>query len=176
MIRFTRTWKSIRQRYWTALSFDIALILAVFAAIHAWNTRDLPRKDAVPPLQASILGMQGLAETLPGGGPGVVYFFAPWCGYCKRSIGHIDELVASGEVSWARAIALDFTELEEVQGFVSEVGLEQPVLLGNAAIAGAWNIRAFPTYFIMNSEGDIASRSVGYATKAGLRIRARLAK
>ena len=49
---------------------------------------DLPSDLRLPPLYAA-------AEThaLPAAGPGVVYFFAPWCFYCRHSIGHIDELV-----------------------------------------------------------------------------------
>jgi len=34
-----------------------------------------------------------------------------------------------------------------------------------------WQIRAFPTYFVIDGEGQIVSRSVGYSTKIGLAAR-----
>jgi thiol-disulfide isomerase/thioredoxin len=115
-------------------------------------------------------------HTLPERGVGVVYFFAPWCFYCKHSIDHIDDLVESSTVEWARAVALDYGSLEEVRAFVAEVGLDQPVLLGDADIAADWHIRGFPTYFVIGAEGGIESRSVGYATKIGMKTRALLAR
>jgi thiol-disulfide isomerase/thioredoxin len=169
-------WRSLRQRYWAALMFDVAVILAIFWTVHAWNTRDLPDAAAVPRLEARQLDGNGAIEGLPETGPGVVYFFAPWCFYCRHSIGHIDELVESGEVAWARAVALDYAHPGEVRAFVGEVGLEAPVLLGDARVAREWNIRVFPSYFVMGADGGIESRSVGYATKTGLLVRARLAR
>ena len=42
------------------------------------------------------------------GEAGIVYFFAPWCFYCRTSIGNLDDLVADGNVAWATAVALDY--------------------------------------------------------------------
>jgi thiol-disulfide isomerase/thioredoxin len=176
MLSPAAAWRGLRRRYWTSLAFDALIIIAVFWAIHAWNTRNLPGPGEVPLLEASVLGIDGPPQSLPSGGPGVVYFFAPWCFYCKHSIDHIDDLVENGEVAWARAVALDYADLEEVRGFVDEVGLAQSVLLGSAATAGDWSIRAFPTYFVIGADGGIASRSVGYATKLGMKTRAILAR
>jgi thiol-disulfide isomerase/thioredoxin len=169
-------WRRLRKRYWVALLMDVALIVGAFWAISAWQTRDLPGPGQLPALQAAWLEEGVESPPLPGSGVGVVYFFAPWCFYCKHSIGHIDELVLDGEVAWARAVALDYESLDEVRDFLAEVDLQQPVLLGTSEVAAAWNIRAFPTYFVIDEKGGISSRSVGYATKIGLKTRVLLAR
>ena len=126
MNRLLAPWRALRQRYWASLLFDVFLILTVFWCIHAWQTRGLPGAGELPRLSAAELDGDRTQQALPVAGKGVVYFFAPWCFYCKHSIGNIDELVRSGKVEWARAVALDFADLQEVRDFVSEVGLEQP--------------------------------------------------
>jgi thiol-disulfide isomerase/thioredoxin len=169
-------WKALRRRYWVALLLDVALIVGVFWAINAWQTRNLPGPGQLPALQAAWLDGGEVSSPWPDSGVGIVYFFAPWCFYCKHSIGHIDELVRDGEAAWARAVALDYGSLDEVRAFIDEVGLQQPVLLGAPETAAAWNIRAFPTYFVIGEDGGISSRSVGYATMIGLKTRVLLAR
>jgi thiol-disulfide isomerase/thioredoxin len=176
MNRLLEGWRALRRRYWVSLGLDVVLILGVFWGVHAWQTRDLPGPGDLPPLMAAQLDAGDALQSLPGEGIGVVYFFAPWCFYCKHSIGHIDDLVAAGEVDWARAVALDFGSLDEVRDFIEEVNLQQPVLLGDGVVARNWSIRGFPTYFVIGSDGGIESRSVGYATRIGMKTRVMLAR
>jgi len=44
-------------------------------------------------------------------------------------------------------------------------------LLGSPQTSSDWQIRGFPTYFVIDGDGKIVSRSVGYSTKIGLQIR-----
>jgi hypothetical protein len=37
-------------------------------------------------------------------------------------------------------------------------------------------VRAFPTYYVVDASGQIHSRSVGYSTYLGMRVRAWLAR
>lgn len=170
--RLTETWRRLRKRPVLSLAVDVAVIVTAFIVIHAWNTRDL-RSGRAPDLQLPVLDASVITETT---GAGVVYFFAPWCSYCKHSIDNLESLVSEGRISWARAVALDYASLDAVREFIDETGFRQAVLLGNRDVSRQWGIRAFPTYFVIDSEGRIASRSVGYSTKAGLWLRAKLAE
>ncbi len=166
----------LRNHYWLSLGFDVLVIVAVFWLIHAWNTRDLPRDEPAPALQLAQLHAAVPVQGIPGGATGVVYFFAPWCFYCRNSIDNLDQLVLNGDIAWARAVALDYGNLDEIRAFVAETGLQQPVLLGNGQTARDWKIRAFPTYFVIDANGRISSRSVGYSTRLGLWARTQLAQ
>lgn len=169
-------WKKFRSHYWLSLSFDLIALLMVMWGIHAWQTRDLPFGEAAPPTVLKLLTSSELATAIKPGEAGVVYFFAPWCGVCKHSIGNLDQQVQGGRLAWATTIALDFANPAEVAEFVAETGIVLPVLLGSNQTANDWNIRAFPTYFVIDDQGNIASRSVGYSTSLGLRLRNWLAQ
>ena len=164
-------WKALRANYWGSLAFDIVWIMLAFMLIHAWQTRNLPDDDHTPPLELAWLDDMKADSIMVAGETGVVYFFAPWCFYCRHSIDNLDELVASGNLSWARAVALDFGSLDEVREFISETDVDLPVLLGSPQTTRDWQIQAFPTYFVIDGDGQIVSRSVGYSTKIGLQTR-----
>ncbi len=188
-------WKNLRSRYWLALSFDLACLLVVMWGIHAWQTRELPIGEAARPTRLPLLAdtETGRPATLPGengvmkdgrghvpaiqpGSAGVVYFFAPWCGVCRHSISNLDKQVLDGSIRWATAIALDYGSVQEVSEFVASTGIGLPVLLGSDVTARDWEIRGFPTYFVIDADGNISSRSVGYSTAIGLRLRTWLAQ
>lgn len=164
-------WDRLRQRRWTALAVDVAIVVGVLLGVHAWQTRDLPVDEPAPETVLALLDGSGLAPAIRPGEVGIVYFFAPWCFYCKTSIGNLDEL-ANGGAAWGRAIALDYGGPDEVREFVESTGLEAPVLMGTAQTAADWSVRAFPTYYVIDAEGRIHSRSVGYSTWLGMRWRA----
>lgn len=161
----------MRGHYWGSLAFDVGLIILVFGLVNAWQTRDLPDDEYTPPLVLSWLDDLRADTVLVPGEVGVIYFFAPWCFYCRNSIDNLDELVASGHLAWARTIALDYGNLDEVREFINDTGVRLPVLLGGPRTSVDWQIRAFPTYFVIDGEGRIISRSVGYSTKIGLMAR-----
>ena len=178
--RLADAWRRLRSRYWLALAFDVTAICVVFLAVHAWQTRDLPVDELAPATYLAVLGAPdgpgGRLATVVSGEPGIVYFFAPWCGVCRASIGNLDSLVARGQVAWGMVVALDYADAEEVRDFIDRSGVSLPVLLGDAQTAADWSIRAFPTYYVIDASGRIDSRSVGYSTWLGMWARAWLAR
>ncbi|MDX1460027.1 MAG: TlpA disulfide reductase family protein [Xanthomonadales bacterium] len=164
-------WRALRRRPILSLLVDVAVIVLVLGAIHAWNTHSLSR-GPMPPLDAPALA--AFTDEAPSG-VGVVYFFAPWCVYCRHSMDNLEALRAEGVVAWTRAVALEYESLASIHEFLDETGYRGPVLLGDRDTSRNWGIRAFPTYFVIGSDGRIASRSVGYSTRAGLWLRAKLA-
>jgi thiol-disulfide isomerase/thioredoxin len=164
-------WKTLRANFWASLGVDVALIITVFLLVNMWQTKDLPDDDHTPGLNLAWLDDMKAETIMVPGEVGVVYFFAPWCFYCKKSIDNLDQLVASGKLNWARVVALDYENLDEVREFIRETGVNLPVLLGVPQTSHDWQIRGFPTYFVINGEGQIVSRSVGYSTKLGIQTR-----
>ena len=164
-------WKALRRHFWGSLIVDVVLLISAFFLISQWQTRDLPDDDHTPPLELSWLDDMRADSIMVPGEVGVIYFFAPWCFYCKHSINNLDSLVASGKLAWARTVALDYGSLDEVREFIRETGVNLPVLLGDPGTTSDWNIRAFPTYFVIDESGQIVHRSVGYSTKIGLQTR-----
>ena len=173
--RLTSAWQKLRKHRGYSLLIDVTLILVVFFAVHAWQTRNLPVDEAAPETVLALLDGSGAASAVQSGKAGIVYFFAPWCYYCKTSIDNLYGMVSSGAVAWGTAVALDYGDTKEVEAFVNETGVSIPVLLGNAGTASDWSVRAFPTYYVINADGKISSRSVGYSTWLGMSVRAWMA-
>jgi len=174
--QFKAAWQRFRSHFWLSLAFDAFLIMSVFLAVHAWQTRNLPVNEPVPETVLALLGGSGIRTAVSQGETGIVYFFAPWCFYCRRSIGNLDELVAEGRVAWGTVVALDYSDADEVQAFIEDTGVTLPVLMGTRMTASDWGIRGFPTYFVIDAQGQISSRSVGYSTGIGMRVRNWLAQ
>ena len=171
-----KAWTRFRSNFWLSLAFDAVLIAAVFYAVHSWQTRALPIDEPAPETVLALLDGSGIRSAMNDGEAGIVYFFAPWCFYCRTSIGNLDGLVADGQVSWATTVALDYTGAGEVQEFIDKTGVSLPVLMGNPGTASDWSVRAFPTYYVIDAEGRISSRSVGYSTGFGMLVRNWLAR
>jgi len=164
-------WTALRDHFWGSLVFDVLLIIIAFSLVGMWQTRNLPNDDHMPPLEAVWLDDMKADTVIATGEVGVVYFFAPWCFYCRNSIDNLDELVSGGKLAWARIVALEYGDLDEVRAFINETNVNLPVLLGNQQTTRDWQIRAFPTYFVIDKDGHITSRSVGYSTSIGLQSR-----
>lgn len=164
-------WRRFRAHFWASLAFDVVLIATAFYAVHAWQTRDLPLDEAAPATLLPQLDGGGPQSATGAGQAGVVYFFAPWCGVCRASIGNLDDLVADGRVAWATVVALDYADEAEVAAFIERTGVTLPVLMGDRATAADWSIRGFPTYYVIDADGRIHSRSVGYSTTVGMWLR-----
>lgn len=165
-------WKALRSNFWGSLAVDVMLIITAFVLISMWQTRNLPDDAYTPTLEPFWLDDKRAESVMVSGETGVVYFFAPWCFYCRKSIDNLDELVSSGKLAWARVVALEYESIDEVREFIKETGVHLPVILGSPQTTKDWQIRGFPTYFVIDGDGKIASRSVGYSTKIGLQVRA----
>jgi thiol-disulfide isomerase/thioredoxin len=170
--RFQSGWKALRGNFWGSLAFDVLILISIFVLISMWQTRNLPDDEHTPPLELGWLDNMRADSVMVSGETGVVYFFAPWCFYCRKSIDNLDDLVKSGSLAWARVVALEYESLDDVREFIRETGVDLPVLLGGPQTSKDWQIRGFPTYFVIDGDGKIASRSVGYSTKIGLQVRA----
>lgn len=164
-------WRALRANFWGSLAFDAILIIAFFVAVSMWQTRNLPDDEHTPSLELGWLDDMRAESVMVSGQTGVVYFFAPWCFYCRKSIDNLDELVSNGQLAWARVVALEYEDLDDVREFIKETGVQLPVLLGGPQTSEDWQIRGFPTYFVIDGDGRIVSRSVGYSTKIGLQAR-----
>ncbi len=164
-------WQNFRSRFWLSLGFDALVLLTVFLIIHAWQTRGLPLDEAAPETILALLGDSEVRSAVTAGETGIVYFFAPWCFYCRSSIGNLQDLVEDGYVNWGTVVALDYGDADEVRSFIEKTGVSLPVLMGNGQTAADWGVRAFPTYYVIDAEGRISSRSVGYSTGFGMMIR-----
>lgn len=156
----------------TAL-FQTALVILAFVIIS--TIRETTLLDADGDTKAPLFTLQSLKNNEVSsqdylGKKTVVYFFAPWCSICRHSISNLSTLNEEDNINVV-AIALDYESVENVNSFVADLDLSIPVLYGNEATKEDYKISGYPTYYVLNSAGNITSKSMGYSTELGLKVR-----
>lgn len=156
---------------WFIRGRDALLLLIVIGAVVAWQTRGmLTTNGTVNIPQQNIVSLSG--EVLPlltYDKPNLIYFFAPWCTVCSLSIGNLAYL--DQEKVNIVVIALDYSSIEEVRRFVEEHEVQNTVLLGQNELKEQFAIPGYPSYYLLDENHDVVSRSFGYSTAVGLKLR-----
>ena len=160
-----------RRRLWLRRLRDVLLLLLVFVAIQWWQSRNLVAGPA-PPLVGHLV--DGSPYQLdPVDGPVLVHFWATWCPVCRLEQDNIADIARDKRVI---TIATTSGSPVEVAAFLQAEGLVMPVLMDeDGGIARNWGVQGVPATFIVDVQGDISHRGMGYATELGMRLRLWLA-
>jgi thiol-disulfide isomerase/thioredoxin len=173
--RVVSGWRRLRQQRWTSWLIDGAIIAALLVGVGAWQNRNLP-EGTPPPLSLATLdgGRLGLDDFK--GTPTLVVFWAPWCGVCAAeadNLARVQSLV--GDRARVVTVAAEYERLDEVEKYVARHEIALPVLLGGKRTARDWRVSAFPTAFVLDEDGQISHRMVGYTSTLGMLVRLLLA-
>ena len=160
-----------------SILLNAALITAVFVVATAYQTRNmLPAdREAAPELRGMTLSGRAYDLHEAAGRPALVYFFAPWCKICGASADNLDRLRRwrDEEALEIVAVALDWSSVEEVRAYAERHEFSMPVLLADGTVRSQWQIQAYPSYYVLDSQHRIARRDVGYSSQFGLWWRTR---
>lgn len=148
-----------------------ALLVLIVVGIWWWQEKDLLPDDgseriALKPLP-TLNG--GAFQLLPDSRPTLIYFFAPWCSVCHLSIDNLQYL--DTDKVRVLTVALDYNSREQVSAFFDDHEFKGPVLLGHDDLKSQFNLSGYPTYYILDPELKVISRSQGYSTAIGLKLR-----
>ncbi|MGB0496019.1 MAG: TlpA family protein disulfide reductase [Kangiellaceae bacterium] len=152
------------------------VLVLVFLAITWWQQRNmLPAEKEQSAPAFTLVNMQNnLIEFNPNQQTKktLIYFFATWCGVCHASIDNIEAIKKStGDSVNFYAIALDWKSKEEIQLFLEQHKLTVPVLMGTRSVWEDYKISGFPSYYVIDEQGKIAFKDMGYTTELGMRLR-----
>ena len=164
----------LRGHWFTSLLLDGAMILIIFVSISLWQTRDLIASD--DPMGApnfTLTALDGKTYTLADarGRKVLLYFFAPWCSVCNLSAHNLKDIYQGGDDVAVYLVAISYGSVQAVQEYVARHQLSMPILLDDGSTASDYRISATPTYYVIDAQGKVAYRSVGYSTELGMRLR-----
>ena len=158
-----------RRRRLRRLALELAVVVALVAAIGFWRGRGHPRGEVPELTLRSVAGMDVALRELRGE-PTLIAFFAPWCGVCKVTAQNVRWVHGAGRrvVSIGSAYGDDAAS---VAAYARDHELPSPVLLDDQGAAERFGVTAYPTFFFVDARGRITGSTVGYTTTLGLLAR-----
>jgi cytochrome c biogenesis protein CcmG/thiol:disulfide interchange protein DsbE len=98
----------------------------------------------------------------------IIDFWDTWCPPCRAEIPHFIELYEKYRDKGLLIIGIAFGRegIEKVKSFVNDEGINYPVLIANSEVVKDYGgITAIPTTFIINKNGEIFEKIIGYRDK-----------
>jgi thiol-disulfide isomerase/thioredoxin len=98
----------------------------------------------------------------------ILDFWATWCAPCRIEIPHFVELQKQYGDKGLTVIGVSLDEQgpEVVKKFVKQFGLTYPIVIGDEKVVEAYGrVDAIPTTFVIDRQGHIVSRHMGYNDK-----------
>ncbi|MBI1925040.1 tetratricopeptide repeat protein [Candidatus Poribacteria bacterium] len=99
----------------------------------------------------------------------IVDFWATWCPPCRAELPHFKELYSAYRNKGFEIIgvALDQQGASVVKPFVKENGIAYPILVGDPTVVAFYGgIPSIPTTFVLDQQGNIYKKYMGYIPKA----------
>lgn len=160
---------SPRIRRWL---FDLAWVAIALLALSLWQVRNLPEGPAPASIGFDLEGRPvrwGAGQTFAPGRPMLLVFWASWCPICRFE----EEALAKLAADWpVLLIATQSGDAAELARYFAARGIALPTVIdAQGEMARIWRVTATPTHFVIDAQGRIRHRSVGYTTPWGLRAR-----
>ena len=157
-----------------SVALQLALLVGVVVVASEWQARHLlARRAPAPALALRTLGGEEVSLEGARGRTVVLYFFAPWCSVCQYSSHNVVALrnARSEREVAIYAVGLDYESPADLERFARDHELNVPVLLGDDDVQRSFNVRSFPTIYVIDEDGRVRDRVIGYTTGLGLRLR-----
>lgn len=159
-----------------------AIFIAIFIALSSFLAKDmLETEHAMPTLTndqnaTALIDLQNPLTAKPikdwdQAPKHLVYFFAPWCTVCALSQPSLAAFSIIKPDIQIIMVALDWETSQAVADFKQNHEFKLPVLLGNQELKRQWKIDAYPSYYFLDSTGEIISKDRGLVTLPGLLAR-----
>ncbi|MCF6244840.1 MAG: redoxin domain-containing protein [Sulfurovum sp.] len=148
------------------------LIIFILTNIISYVRKPELRSNQLPHIEVKLLDGSDYRVDLSK--PLILHFWGTWCPTCKLEIDNIEYLSKKFEVL---TIAVNSGDKMLLQKYLDNKSLTFRVVNDNhGEWAKKFNVEAYPTTFIYDSNGELRFTEVGYTTTAGLLARMAMIK
>jgi peroxiredoxin len=151
-----------------------AVVVLAGAGVEAIEAYSAPPGSVAPAF--SLLTADGRSVSLQSlrGRVVVVNFWATWCPPCRAELPTLADFARSQGATGAVLLPVDLawseTSEEKVRAFARAYGPGVEVLLDRTgAVTRAWDVRAYPSTFVIDAEGRVRAKRTGAVDSGWLR-------
>jgi cytochrome c biogenesis protein CcmG/thiol:disulfide interchange protein DsbE len=166
-VRIKANW--ISGKHTAQLSRCVAIGLICLHAASALAQETSTAKTPAPDWELSDLNGKRVNLSDFRGKVLILDFWATWCAPCRVEIPHFVELQKQYGDKGLTVIGVSLDEQgpDIVKKFVKQLGVNYPMVMGNEKVTESYGgIVAIPTTFVIDRQGRIVGRHMGYEDKA----------
>ncbi|MCL1077010.1 protein disulfide oxidoreductase [Parashewanella spongiae] len=170
----TPLYQKLKSReFWLKLTKELVIVIALVSALSFYLQFEMASGHAPKLTTETINGKPIDLATLSSDKPTLVYFWGSWCGYCKFTSPMVESISKDHPVI---SIAIASGKNWEVQQYLEQKQLSFAAINDiNNTISQAWGVNGVPAIFVIDKNGNIASKTTGPTSNWGMRLRLWLA-
>jgi len=148
------------------------LMIFVVSNVMSYLRKPALESNALPQIEEELLDSTLFTNKDIEGKPIIIHFWGIWCPTCKLEAENIQSV---SEKYTVLTIAVQSGDDKKVEAYMRGNGLDFKVLNDiNGTWAKKFKVKAYPTTFIYDGEGELRFTEVGYTTTAGLLARLKM--
>ena len=143
---------------------SILLSVVVLALLAGCTDRNVQTSSLAPDFTLQDMNGKSVKLSDYKGKVVLLEFWATWCGPCRMSAPGIEKLHKAYKDKGlvVLAISVDQGGWDDVKAFISEFGITYTVLKGTDDVTSEYQVRSIPMLLVLNKEGKITKRYLGF--------------
>lgn len=167
------------RKWWLSQLKTVLLVVAIVSAVGFYQQRNMVSGYAPDLVTTTLTGDLYKLSDHYRQGPVLVYFWGSWCPICDQTSPAVSDIAAASSGGGSRVISVALASGSD-QTVMDYLHRHQYVFTtlndDSGAISQRWGVTVTPSFFYLNTKGEIVMVSAGLSSEWGIRIRLWLAR